>query len=416
MKTAFLKSFAALAVLAGVSTARAGIVFTPHLSEYSKLPPGQYTEFTLIGTEIKKIYDRNGNAVETGTPFVPGGASTDAALVLLKYLWIGNIFRDTNIWYLKDHPQFCRAIGVMSYQQNTEQIANRGRLFGLQAGANGFGDLFGLCGIYTDEYRWGPFKANGLWATTVKFPIGRYETDAILNTGTNYWTYIPQFAVHGEAWGRLILDGTFAWQFNENNDQPSAGGLTPTRIADWRNIELNLAWKFNEHWFVDVGWGRRESVGPNYYDKLTVNFKDQPLSPQSACDNTNNGLGTRLISQDVCDNPGSDRFFLSPRPGPYADRGVSGTAITAGFYYIYRTSSVFNFRAFYPIAGRGSQIDALFNVCSDATVSSPEECNESNDLTAGSPAATRLFGVQEAAAVSASPFFEFRFVYLFWAP
>ena len=388
--------------------AQAGIVFQPHLSEYSKLPPGQYTETTFVWTEIKEIYDPSGKEIRVGTPFVPAGASTDAALGLFKSLWIGNIFRDTNVPFLKDHDQFCRLIGVASYQQNTEQIAARSRLFGLQPGSNGLGDLFGLCGVYTHEHLWGPVKANGLFAATVKAPVGRYERDAILNVGTNYWTVIPQFAFHSEIFGRLYVDGTFAYQWNDDNDEPSAGGLTPTRISDWFNMEVNFAYKFSEHWFADLGYSWRRSVGPNHYDQLTVNFEEQPVSPQTACDNTNNGLGTQIISQEQCDNPFADAVFISPRPGPYQDRGVKGKAITAGFYYIYRTSSVLNFRMFYPIEGRGGGFTATYDVCTS------QPCNEST--SGGVTTTTNLLAVQEAAAVSASPFFEIRFVHLFWAP
>lgn len=394
-----LRIVIATSLCAWAFPAPAGIVFTPHLSEYSRLPAAPYAEAVLILTEIEHIYDDRGRRIQTGTPFVAGGASTDAALTTIKYLWVGNVFRDTNLWYLKDHPQFCRVIGVLGYQQNTEQIGNRSRLFGLKAGANGIGDLFTLCGIYTDEYRWGPFKGNGLISTTVKWPVGRYDRDSILNIGTNYWTYIPQFAVHGELYGRLILDATFAYQINENNNEPSAGGLTPTRIADWRNFEGNLAFKFNEHWFADVGYSYRESVGPNYYDKLTVRFEEEPIRPDTGC-------AALRLSDPVCNS--ADNFYVRFKPGPYRDQGIYGRAVTAGLYYIYRTSSVLNLRVFYPVGGRGSGFDALFDVYTrdPDTGANPVVRNQ----------ITHLFGVQEAAAVSASPFLELRMVYLFWAP
>ncbi len=408
-----MKRFAlALAVVLAPTLVRAGIVFQPHLSEYSQLAPGPYTEATLVWTEIGGIYDGSGKDIKIGTPFVPEGASTDAALGLFKMLWIGNIFRDTDIPILKDHNQFCRFIAVLGYQQNTEQIGARSRLFGLRAGANGLGDLFTLCGLYTHDHLWGPVKANGLFATTVKWPIGRYDRDAILNVGTHYWTVIPQFAFHSEIFGRIYVDGTVAYQINGDNDEPSAGGLTPTRIADWLNVEVNFAYKLSEHWFVDLGYSYRGSVGSNTYDQLTVNFEEQPLSPESACSNTNNGLGTLgidpLVTPELCNNPALDQFFLNPRPGPYRDRGVYGRAITTGLYYVYRTSSVINFRAFIPIAGRGSEITATYDVCT----SQPCNSSTSNGVTVD----TQLFGVQEAAAISSTPFFELRFVYLFWAP
>lgn len=394
-----------LVLAAAGGGAYAGIVFTPHVSEYSQLPPGQYTEFTTIFTEIEHIYDKQGNKVELGLPFVPAGASTDAALGLIKYLWIGNIFRDTDIPILKTRPQFCRGIGVLGYQQNTEQVAARTRIFGLKPGANGFGDLFVLCGIYGEHHRWGPLSGNGLLATTVKFPVGRYDTDAALNIGTNYWSYIPQFAFHADLYGRLLVDGTFAYQINENNDRPSFGGLTPTRPADVRNAEINLAWKWNERFYTDIGYSYRESVGPNYYDKVTVK-NEEPLRADDACRN----LG--ITNDPLCDS--TDRFFVEPSsPGPYADRGIQGTLLTAGFVYVYRTTSVFNFRVAKPIKGQGSQITVPFNVYNAIP-------NAQGGYTRGnSPVATtssELYGVQEAAAVSASPYLELRFVYLFWAP
>lgn len=406
----------ALLLLTITGAAQAGIVFTPHVSEYGILPAGMYAEYTLIGTEIEAIYDKDGNKVRLGVPFVPAGDSTDAVLGLFKALWVGNVFRDSDIPYLNNHAQFCRAIGTVGYQQNTGAIANRTRLFNQRPGSNGLGDLFGLCGIYGSEHRWGPIKANGLFSTTVKFPIGRYDTRAALNTGTNYWSVIPQLAFHAEVYGRFYIDGTVAYQYNGNNDKPAFGGLTPTRIADLYNAEINVAYKFSEHWFADIGYSFRETLGPNKYDKVTINFEDQPLSPQSACDNTNNGvtrtgnmLGVALgptVPQQLCDNPLTDQFYLSPRPGPYQDNGVMGTLLTAGVSYVYRASTVVQARVAQPIAGRGSQIDVVFDVCATEGCTTPPT----------SQVTSRLFGVQEAAAVSASPYFELRLVHLFWAP
>jgi len=397
----------ALGLLGATGTSQAGVIFTPHLSEYSQLAPGQYTEFTFIYTDIEDVYDRNGNRVHAGAPFVPPGQSIQAALALMKFLWVGNVFRDTGLPILADNPQFCRMIGGLGWQQASRDVYERSRLFGLTSGGSGLVDVFGLCGIYTDDYRWGPVKAGGLFATTVKFPVGRWDREALLNTGTHYWSYIPQLALHAGIGGRWFVDATASYQFNENNDEPAYGGLTPTRIADWRTQEINLAFKWNEHWFTDIGFSHRDSVGPNRYDDVTINFKD-PVQAQEACDNTNS-LGVPLVDPATCAS--TNRFYLQPRDLPYADGGIYGDAVTFGMYYIYRTSSVVNLRVLYPVAGRGSQIDVAFDVCAS------EPCGPGNNIrSGGEPLVTRLSGVQEAAAISASPYFEARFVYLFWAP
>ena len=402
----------ALCCLPGL--ARAGIVVTPHLSEYAIQASAPYSEFTFITTEIEAIYDKHGNEVELGRPFVPAGDSTDAVLALYKYLWVGNIFRDTQVPILNTRKQFCRGIIGLGYQQNTGAIAERTRLFGIRPGSNGLSDFYGLCGVYGHEHRWGPMKWNGLFATTVKAPIGSYDEDAALNIGTGYWTVIPQLAWHAELFGRLYIDGTFAYQINGDNPNPSFGGLTPTRPADVRNFEMNFAWKFSEHWFADIGYSYRESVGPNRYDKLTVNFKDQPLAPDTACANTNAGTSVLgmigidpLITPEICNSPALDQFYLEPRPGPYEDRGIRGRLATLGVYYIYRTSSVLQARVAMPVGGRGGQFTATYDVCTQP------DCGPGNSV---STVDTELFAVQEAGAVSASPYFEFRFVHLFWAP
>jgi hypothetical protein len=290
-------------------------------------------------------------------------------------------------------------------------VVTRDLTAGQASGASGLGDFYALCGIYGDDHLWGPLKWNGLFSTTVKFPIGRYDTDSLLNTGTHYWTWIPQVAAHGELFGRLYFDGTAAYQVNGDNDTPAFGGLTPTRPADVMNLEGNLAWKFSEHWFYELGYSWRKTRGPNRFDKYSLNLKDQPIQAQDACNNTNNGLGIEVITPDICNS--TSAFFIEPRPGPYEDHGIQGTLITTGFYYIYRTSSVINLRTAIPIEGRGGQIDTVYDIYNSVP-------DGNGGYTRGAPTGlttgSRQNTVQEAASVSASPYYEIRFVYLFWAP
>ncbi|HUS24476.1 MAG TPA: transporter [Candidatus Binatia bacterium] len=412
---------AALACAVASASAQAGIVFTPHLSEYSRLPQGQYTEMTFISTRIEAQYNREGEKVHLGAPFIGPGDHIDAALVLLKYLWIGNVFRDSWVPYLDTHSQFCRAIGTAGWQQASGAAVRRSNSAGMHAGAAGQGDLFVLCGVYGDEHLWGPIKTNGLLATTVKFPIGHYDQRSLLNVGTNYWSYIPQLATHTELWDRVLIDATAAYQINGDNDSPAFGGLTPTRPADVMNLEGNLAWKFTEHWFADVGYSWRKTRGPNRFDKYSLTLKDQPVQAQDACNNTNTGLndndptgglfGGGFVTPEMC-NAGS-AFFISPRPGPYEDRGIQGTLVTAGLYYIYRTSTVLQARVAVPIEGRGGQIDTVYDVYAGVPDGNGGFTRGSTPI---STTGSRQNTVQEAASVAASPYLELRFVYLFWAP
>ena len=394
----------ALIALAPVAGARAGILFTPHVSEYARLAPGPYDEASLIYSRIEDVYDRDGRKTTLGAPFVPPGEHVDLAQLTLKWLWVGQPFRDSGLWFLSEREQFCRLIGTLGWQQASGAAVERSRRFGQNSGGSGMGDLFGLCGVYGREHRWGPLKFNGLGSVTVKAPIGSYETDSLLNVGTNYWSWIPQLALHAELFGRIYLDGTLAYQINGHNDDPAYGGLAPSDPADVRNAELNLAWKFSERWFADIGFSFRETVGANRYADVDIT-NTEPLPAEQAC---------QTLSLDPAACAATSLFFLRPQPGEYRDAGIEGHIVTAGIYHVYRSSSVLSLRALIPVDGRGGQIDVPF----DLLIASPD-LQRPGEFVPGPKVletTSTLNAVQEAASVSASPLIELRLVYLFWAP
>lgn len=398
-----MKKLALATLFAGSSFgAQAGIVFTPHFSEYAHLPRGQYTEATFIHTQIDEVYDRNGDKQSLGQGAIRGGEEIEASLFLLKYLWAGNVFRDTDVWYLNNHDQFFRVIGTLHHQQATGESTGLSRRFGFRSNGSGFGDLFMLGGIFGDTHRWGPLQWNGLFGTTVKFPVGEYDQRSLLNPGTNYWTVIPQLAMHQNWFGRLFVDATISHQFNDDNDDPAFGGLVPSDPADVQTAEANFTWKFSERWFADIGISHRRTVEPNKFENPSANLVDQPLPPQTICNQI--GINPCLPAT----------FFIAPQAGTYEDEGIRGTLATLGFYYIYRTSAVFNARVAIPISGRGSQFDLPYDIFAGAPTG-PGGSFEPTSIPI-STTTTTVNGVQEAAAVSASPYLELRFVYLFWAP
>ena len=385
--------------------AQAGIAFTPHLSEYARMAPGSYDEFSLNYTRIDEIYDQAGRKTDLGAPFAGEGNSVDVGLLTYKALWIGRPFRDLKVPVLSAREQFCRVITTLGWQQGDGGIAARGRSFGLTTGGSGLGDVYGLCGVYGLEHRRGALSFNGLFSTTIKFPLGRYDREALLNQGTQYWSTIPQFALHAEWGGRLILDATIAWQFNSDNDDPAYGGLTPTHPADVRNAEMNLAWKFSERWFADLGFSWRETVGGNRYDGVDMRTTE-PVQADDACRLL--GLTPQLCSATRV-------FLLQSQPGSYADGGVQASLFTVGLNYVYRSSTTLSLRLLLPVDGRGGQIDVPF----DLHLAVPDPQRPGAFLPSPLPVAqttTTLNGVQEAASVSASPALELRFVILFWAP
>lgn len=393
-----VKAGIALLVLLALP-AQGSILFTPHLSEYAKQPRGVYADHTVVFTRIDEVFNAQGDKVPLAQPFIPPGESVDSAQILLRYLWVGNLFENTGVPVLKDHDQIFRVIGSLGWQQGSGAINDRSRLFGLTSGRSGLGDIFLLAGIYGDEFRWGPIKGNTLQSLTVKLPVGDYDTRALLNTGTNYWTTIPQLAVHTSLWSRLFIDATAAWQFNGGNDTPAYGGLTPTDPADVYNFEMNLAWKFSEKWYWDLGAFYRRSHGPNRYEKVTVTFRD-PQPPSTACES----LGIPNAQCGFASN-----FTLDPVPGVREDKGVRSAHLSTSLYYIYRASSVLNFRVVVPVSGRSGEFPMEYDVYLGRK--QPGN-NPISRLTTPQP----LSGVQEAASIPATPFFELRFVYLFWAP
>lgn len=394
---------AAVVLVCTAGAAHAGFLFTPRIGEYGNLARAPYDEGLLYFTEIEKAFDRDGDKVSVGTPFVEPGESVRLALLSYKALWVGNVFRDSDVWGLHDHDQFCRVILTAGWQQATGGAVRRSRLFGFHSGGSGPGDLFVDCGSHGVEHIAGPVKFNGLLALGVKAPVGRYDEDSLLNTGTGYWTWFPQLAGHAELYGKLIFDGILALQVNGHDADPAYGGLVPDDPANVFNAEGNLAWKFDEHWFVNLGFSHLRTTGDNRYGQVDIE-SEEPLPAQDLCDVLHLGATT-------CSS--TNLFYAKAVDGEYRDRGVRLSVVTAGVSYVYRSSSVVSLRALVPVSGRGSQIDVPF----DLYAAVPDLSGHLQPAPVPVARSTStLSGVQEAASAPASAGIELRIVYLFWAP
>src|SRR6202008_312324 len=137
--------------------------------------------------------------------------------------------------------------------------------------------------------------------------------------------------------------------------------------------------------------------------KVTATFKD-PQPPTTLCqDPTGLGLPGLQIPPAQCN--ALDFFRLIPVPGVREDKGIEQHYLSSSLYYIYRTSSVVDFRVAWPIRWRGSHVPMEYDVALAS--------DRDHTPIAGARQTTKLNGVQEAASVPASPLFELRFVYLF---
>jgi hypothetical protein len=392
----------ALALMLLAAPAQAAIVFTPHVSEYAEIERGEYLGTSLNYTAIDETWDAGGKRIPLGNDAIPRGETINAGLLLTNYLWVGNLFEDTRLPLLPHHDQFFRVILPVGHESATGAVNDLSREFGQTSTGSGIGDLFLVGGIYGEHYHLGPLKGNGLYSVTVKAPIGEYDRNSLLNIGTHYWTVIPQIGHHEEWFGKIFIDATAAYQYNGNNDSPAYGGLTPTQPADVYNLEGNLAYKFTQHWFADLGLSYYHSIGSNHFDQVTLNLKNQPVPATTAC----NAL---MIPAAQCTL--TDGFYIAPEPGNYADKGISNLQLTSGITFIYRASTIFSLRAVVPLQGRGSE----FNVPYDSYATDPKGTNPTPAI-AGATTVARLTAVQEAGAISATPFFELRAVFLLFAP
>ena len=395
-----MKRLLALGIALLAVNAQAAILFTPHTSEYAKLARGTYLDTTLVHSSIDKIWDADGRKVALGNTAIPPGEAISATLLLGRYLWIGNLFENSGFKFLADRDQVLRVIGTAGRQSASGAINDLSRDFGQTTRGSGLGDVFLLAGIYGREYHHGPLHGNGLYTLTVKAPVGSFQRDSLLNTGTRYWSVIPQLSHHQDWFGKLSIDATAAFQWNSAASSTAYGGLTPSKPANVLNLEANFAWKFSEHWFAEAGISHYRSLGRNRYDEVSLNLADQPVPPTAACN-------TLLVPAEQCSL--IDTFFLAPVPGQYRDRGIRNSIATAGFSYVYRSSAVLAARVAVPVAGRGSQFTVPYHVCLQAP------CTADNELP-GARQSASLSGVQEAAAISASPYFELRMVFLLFAP
>ena len=398
LKTA---GIAAFAISLWTGAADAALYYMPHMGEYSKVIPGQIGLLAVYNASYTEVWDRNGKKA----PIIDGGADINA--VIIGSAWVGNMFRDTDWAFLAKRPQICGlafGAGQVQARGSVRDIANS---IGITAGNNGLTDLYMLCTLQDITRRWGMAKGHVQFSGTVKAPIGDYDTEALLQYATHYWTYIPQMSFHAER-GQLILDSTLAYQFNGDNDTPSAAGLTPTKPADWWNLGINLGWKFTERWWADIGFSHNETVGSNEFGKVSITLEDQPVPGTALCDLdalTGLPLGGATAPPEICN--ATTLFFVAPRPGPYHDRGVLAQVLTAGIYYLYRSSMFVNLRVGQVVNGRGSQFDAVFDACTS------EPCGPDNATAQVSLVSN---GVGESGAVVTQPFFELRFIFPFAAP
>jgi hypothetical protein len=380
-KGGFFGIVAAAAALA--SPALAGIVFTPHLGEYMKLPRGFYFEGIVFYTPITRVFDDDGNRVGFNLDALRD-ERVDIVLNTYKFLWVTNPFRHTEIPFLRDHDWFLRVVGGVSSQRSTRGLVDNNRVFGLDSNAAGLIDLFPLAGIYSKDHFLGPVQWNSLAGAVAKVPIGSYRADSALNAGTNYWSLMPLYALHQTVAGRLFVDSIVSYQRNFENPRPAAGGLVPSEPADVLTAETNGAWKFSERFYLGAGATFAKSLGANVFDKVTIRNRDRPLPP----------TGTTF----------PDVLFVRPVPGRYRDHGVWFALANITAYYVYRASLVFDFGLYVPLAGKGSVFTVPFEFGTDPN--GPFACCVD----------VKLPRVSEAAAINASPLFEFRLVYLPWAP
>ncbi|MDI3258810.1 MAG: transporter [Sinobacteraceae bacterium] len=404
----------AAALLAAALPAQASFIFFPGLDEYAPLARGPYVDFTLDYTHIDKIYDETGQSVDLGGGQVPPGESLESVLLLPRFLWIGNVFRDTKVPILNTRNQVFRLIQPIGWQMASANLRALDERFGLKSRGAGLGDTFLLFGLYGHEHHWGVMHFNGLLATTFKLPyLGQYDEQSLLNVGTNYLTIAPQLAGHAEFFGRLFVDATAAYQVNYKNDKPAFGGLYPSDPADVYNLEGSFGWKWAPRFYTTVGALFRASIGANRYANPDLNLVQQP-TPANPPLIQIPGLVSALLPVPLPAPPNPAIFFTSPHPGIYQDQGVRATMLSFGFNYVHRDSLVFDFRVLWPVEGKGSFFKLPYDTyLAVPSLTQPGAYERGPFLTTVN---TRVSGVGEAAAIPASPQFLFRIVWLPWAP
>src|SRR5204863_9053790 len=100
----------------------------------------------------------------------------------------------TDFPFLNSRPQICGVGLPIAQVQARGSVRATAELAGLSGGNNGFGDLLGVCTLQDVTRVWGPARGHVQFSTTVKFPIGSYDSGALFNFATNYWTTVPQLS------------------------------------------------------------------------------------------------------------------------------------------------------------------------------------------------------------------------------
>ncbi len=133
--------------------------------------------------------------------------------------------------------------------------------------------FYGAPAMDMQEFRRNPSKRVIGASLRVNAPLGDYNNENLINTGSNRWTFIPEIGISNN-WGRFSFEGAFGARLFTDNDNFFGG----------TKLEQNPLYQLQAHVIYNLDQGRWVSLNSNYFwggRTSTDNIKGDDLQKNS---------------------------------------------------------------------------------------------------------------------------------------
>ena len=260
-------SLSGLLAIAAVASADPSI---PALAPYAALHPGLTVTGAVSYEPGTGAFDRDGHRHSDAFPAIGGGNETPAVRGDLNFAWTFPLFQDEGVPFLSTRLHTFRlTLRGDPLLDATGPVADFASANGHVPAEDGIGDLtfeIGsfLWGSESWEARGGTPPRTILALMAIDLPVGIYDTDAAVNSGSNTFAFRPTLGAHTQILPTVFADTGLAYEWRKTNEDPAFGGLDPSEPGNRLFADAALSWRAWPSLYVS-GLLRYRNGRPNGY-------------------------------------------------------------------------------------------------------------------------------------------------------
>jgi hypothetical protein len=318
----------------------------PDLAGHFPLYPGLYASTNLSWTRGSRSFDKDGDRKDAFPATSGRSDSAEALRGELSFAWTFPLFQDEGIPFLSTRLHTFRVIFRGSPRLGLSgAFADFAADRGVSEPEDGLGDLSFEAGSWlvgTGHWRDGePDRFALLALLALDLPVGAYDPDAPVHSGTNVFAFRPTLGAFARLGPRTFLDGAVAYEIPGRNDEAAFGRLDPTEPGARLFFDGAISWRIFPSIYLS-GFLRYWKSRPNAYE-------DPQFAPDAP--------------------PPSPGFESRPVPGRYRDDGAWLLLLGPGIDWFATQRMRLGFHAYFPVAGAGGQFVLPFE-------QRPQDCAE----------------------------------------